>query len=361
MASGLGFCPSCGTAREKRAQKFCAVCGAALPPLAAEAPAPAEPAAPTGGAPERTAQAAEAVPPPPPPAPAPTGPAWGQPAYQTPPQPAGRKANSAGLLIAALAIIAVVAGGIFVVANQKQSPGSTASPGESASAATSLPAPTPTPGKPGTGSVAFEPASFGCSDTGSATMTMSLPDSVDAGVTVMMETDGSPTGSSDLVGNIFTQQSDGSWQASDTQTIASLCDEFDPGHHTIRIVDSDGNVLAAGTFTIAATATPGPGGGGIVVQPPIFSCSSSTQVTLSVVLPTSVGGDDMVTPEIDGQADVEQWVAANFELLPDGTWLSEDVVAASDICANVGVGQHTLRVLDADGSVLAIGTFTANP
>ena len=87
MATGLGFCPSCGTARSAAEQKFCASCGAVLSVVAPPPAAPAAPAAPQ----------VEVTQPPPPAAPAapaapeveaalPLPPAWALPPAPVPPE-----------------------------------------------------------------------------------------------------------------------------------------------------------------------------------------------------------------------------------------------------------------------------------
>jgi hypothetical protein len=185
MATGLGFCPSCGTPRVAAEQQFCPICGAALaaisapapiapppappveaavPPWAASTPpaAPADfaaapppwaapaavtpppaPAADFAAAPPPWAAPAAAAPPPAPPtdyAPPPP-PAWGAPAGQgyqpVPPQyaaaPVGpaqnKKSTSPALLLVVLLLIAgIAAGGFYVMNNNKSGPGSSGNP-----------------------------------------------------------------------------------------------------------------------------------------------------------------------------------------------------------------------------------------
>ncbi len=95
MATGLGFCPNCGTPRTAVEQKFCATCGGALAALAVPAAAPTPPPAPqVEAAPPPPAWAAPAAAPTPPPAPqvdaAPPLPAWAATVAAPTPPPAAQ-------------------------------------------------------------------------------------------------------------------------------------------------------------------------------------------------------------------------------------------------------------------------------
>ena len=46
MATGLGFCPNCGTPKTAAEQKFCPTCGAVLAAIAGPATVPTPPPAP---------------------------------------------------------------------------------------------------------------------------------------------------------------------------------------------------------------------------------------------------------------------------------------------------------------------------
>ena len=181
MATGLGFCPSCGTPRVAAEQKFCPTCGAALAAISASAPIAPVPvdAAPQWVAPAPV-DAVEATPPPPPawaapaavtpppatpadfaPAPPPWAapapiapppappmdyappppPSWGAPAGQgyppAPPQysaaPVGptqtrSRTSPALLLVGLLLIVGIVAGGYYFLGNNKGTPGSSSNP-----------------------------------------------------------------------------------------------------------------------------------------------------------------------------------------------------------------------------------------
>jgi hypothetical protein len=112
MATELGFCPNCGTARTAADQKFCPKCGASLAALAAGAaasPPPTQPPPP----------AAPPFPPPPPAswAAGPTGAPLPPPAYPMPPSRRRSQISPAVLLLGLLLIVAV-AGGAYLFANQ---------------------------------------------------------------------------------------------------------------------------------------------------------------------------------------------------------------------------------------------------
>lgn len=96
------------------------------------------------------------------------------------------------------------------------------------------------------------------------------------------------------------------------------------------------------------------------LSPSSFSCSGpSVQVTMTVRLPGSLQGSDMVTSEVDGMKGDPERVDKGFK--KDGsTWLSSDTVPSSTLCL-LGTGKHTIRALDASGKVLVEGSWTANP
>ena len=132
MATGLGFCPTCGTAKTEADQKFCASCGATLAaPPQPPAPAAAMPVAPPP--PPAYVPAAPPPPPayapPPPPAYAPPPPyapqqAWGgQPV--APAAPAKAAVSPTMLLIGAVVILAIV-GAAFYMMNNNSYPGTLA-------------------------------------------------------------------------------------------------------------------------------------------------------------------------------------------------------------------------------------------
>jgi hypothetical protein len=352
MTTGFGFCPNCGAALTEAGQRFCAACGFTLSGAAASA----------------------AVPPPAPVAPAP--PPWAvPPGAPVGAAPARTPISSTTLLIGALVIAAVVAVGFFAMNGSRPSSSASASNGGSlfgssvpttsaVPTASSVPA-TPTQGTGG-GIVTFKPSTFGCSDTSTqVTMSVWLPASVSESDEVTGEFDGD-TVSTRVVGDTFKKQSDGRWLRSETDSAAVICVGLDVGKHVYRVLDSEDKVLAQGSFTLtgeAATPTPASGKGSLTVRPSSFSCSdTSTQVSITVLLPASLSASSEITAMLDGEKGSTDTVSgAGFTKQSDGRWLSTDSDSASNICSAYGAGKHTFSVLDAQDKVLASGSFTANP
>jgi hypothetical protein len=107
---------------------------------------------------------------------------------------------------------------------------------------------TPTPA--GAGVVTVEPSTFSCTATGlEVTVTVWLPATVSASDQVTGRLDGVDA-NTDSVGNGFDQQPDGRWQSIATESASSLCGSLASGVHTLSVVDSKGNVLAQGSFTL---------------------------------------------------------------------------------------------------------------
>jgi hypothetical protein len=135
MATGLGFCPSCGTPRTAAEQKFCPTCGTVLAaiagPDAVPTPPPAPPveAAPPPSPPAWGAQTQMGVPPSPPAYPPP---AYPPPAYpMTAPVPAAQPKSgiSPAVLLLGLLLIVAVAGGAYLYSNQNsKGPGTSGGP-----------------------------------------------------------------------------------------------------------------------------------------------------------------------------------------------------------------------------------------
>jgi hypothetical protein len=105
--------------------------------------------------------------------------------------------------------------------------------------------------------------------------------------------------------------------------------------------------------------------GSIAVTPSTFSCSSSTQVTSVMQLPSSMKATDKLSWQADGVSSFTNTVADTFKLQSDGSWLATDTSAASSSCQGasgpMSMGAHTIRILDANGRVLAEGSFTLTP
>ncbi len=368
MATGFGFCPNCGAALTEAGQRFCAACGFTVPVSASAA---------VGAAP-----ASAVVPPvsavvPPPPASPPPPPPWAmQPVAPVGPTAPRTAVNPALLLVGALVIVAVGAAGVLAMNGSKASPSGSAghsgslfgSPAPShETVATPTPRATPTPGG-GVGSLKVQPAKFDCSDTiTQVTMTILLPASLEASAEVTAQLDGE-TGSTEVVSDNFEQQSDGRWLSTDTQSASDLCSAYGAGPHTFAVLDSDGKVLAKGSFSVTdeagptPTATPGSSGGLIVVEPSTISCSTTTaDVSLSIWLPGSVSGSEEITAQTDVSKGDPEAVNVEFVKQSDGRWFLKDTLSVADLCSSLDTGKHVLSVTDSHNTVLATGAIDLEP
>ena len=108
--------------------------------------------------------------------------------------------------------------------------------------------------------------------------------------------------------------------------------------------------------------------GGITFSPSTMSCSSSAQVTATMKLPSSVKDSDQVSYQIDGNkiAFSTFTVSDEFTKQSDGSWLSTTTSAAGLNCSGLSgsalsMGTHTIAIIDANGKVLAQGSFTLTP
>ncbi len=250
MTTGFGFCARCGTPRIGADQKFCAVCGSALSPNAAQAqadtpapvtvsiPAPAWPA--PAPMPAALPEASPVVPPRPAiaysAAPAP-GYEPPTPSYPAPPPPAatGFKITPIMLLIGAVVVVALVAGYLYL------NKGS------------------------GSSGITFSPSTVSCSNPLPFTTTAHLPATVKGTDTITITFDGKAAGPTqvDASGSDVTQQPDGSWiivSTTDASQVQSLCAAggtsggfsiLTPGTHTMQVLDATGKVLAQGSYTVA--------------------------------------------------------------------------------------------------------------
>jgi hypothetical protein len=111
--------------------------------------------------------------------------------------------------------------------------------------------------------------------------------------------------------------------------------------------------------------TMGSKSGSVTFAPSTFSCSSSVNVATVMRLPSSLSATERLNWQIDGVTQITNAVADNFKQQTDGTWLFTDTSAASSSCQGVSgplsMGTHNVRILDANGHVLAEGSFTLTP
>jgi hypothetical protein len=83
---------------------------------------------------------------------------------------------------------------------------------------------------------------------------------------------------------------------------------------------------------------------------------------MTVILPASLSGSSEITAVLDGETGTTDTVSgAGFTKQSDGRWLSTDADSADNICSRYGEGKHTFGILDAQGKLLASGSFTATP
>ena len=101
--------------------------------------------------------------------------------------------------------------------------------------------------------------------------------------------------------------------------------------------------------------------GSIMFSPSTISCSSSTSVTETVRLPSSLHYADQISLKLDGVDKGSGTVGHQFAQELDGTWTATSQLSASEACGLVSMGKHTLQILDANGNVLAEGTYTLTP
>ena len=124
-----------------------------------------------------------------------------------------------------------------------------------------------------------------------------------------------------------------------------------------------GLVGAIAFVGVMATSGGGSNVGGITISPSSFKCSSGSPVQYTVKLPASVKGTDQVTNRVDGG----DWgravtVSDQFTQQSDGSWLHDEASDPLTTCAGpngkFSTGTHKLQVVDANGKVLADGSFT---
>jgi len=250
--------------------------------------------------------------------------------------------------------------------------------------ATPIPTPVATPSPtPVAGGITFSPSTLSCSTPVDWTITGRLPASVHAGDTITTTFDGKSIGTTQISSaGDTTQQADGSWITARTFTAADVqsgcatggvsstgVNLLVPGTHTMQILDSNGNVLAQGSYTVVTGSNPTPKPtsnptpqGSITFKPPSFSCSGSAiDVTMTVVLSASIPGSAIITPVDDGTPQDQESVNSTFQKQPDGSWLDSTTANSGDLCVQYRAGQHTIGFLDASGHPIVQGTFTVLP
>jgi hypothetical protein len=102
------------------------------------------------------------------------------------------------------------------------------------------------------GSITFSPSSYSCGSSSTGSVTIKLPSSLQASDEITVFYDGVSSGVPIPVGDLFTKQSDNSWQyASDNNGSDLTCSgRTSVGSHTMTIKDSNGKILAEGHYTI---------------------------------------------------------------------------------------------------------------
>ena len=113
------------------------------------------------------------------------------------------------------------------------------------------------------GGITFSPSTVSCSSPVVFTATVRLPASVHPGDTITLMLDGKKVGSSPISADSSTvQQADGSWISTETTSVDSMqsvCASggsagglgmLTIGTHTETILDSNGKVLAQGSYTV---------------------------------------------------------------------------------------------------------------
>jgi hypothetical protein len=268
------------------------------------------------------------------------------------------------LLVGGLVIAGLLAAGYVATNGSKpsSSPAASHSGGLFGSAAPTATA-APTRASVAAGSVTFKPSSFSCADpTLPITMSVFLPAAVLASEEVTAKLDATELNAK-TVGTDFEKQADGRWLSTGNDTVSTLCDMVGAGNHAFRVLDSKGNLLAQGSFTITEAATPTPAAAGVVtVDPSTFSCTATgIEVTVTVWLPATVSASDQVTGQLDGVDANTDSVGNGFDQQPDGRWQSIATESTSSLCGSLASGVHTLSVVDSNGNLLAQGSFTLQP
>ena len=129
-------------------------------------------------------------------------------------------------------------------------------------------------------------------------------------------------------------------------------------------------VLAVAAILVYVFVLSGPSGK-VTFSPSTISCSDkSTNVTISISLPSSVQGSSLIRVRAEDGHELSLVVDSHFKKQSDGTWFWSDVMPAQMACLAPKItindvveftgkpGKHTISVHDASGKLLAEGSFT---
>ena len=163
--------------------------------------------------------------------------------------------SSVRVLVGGIVIAAIVGVVVFVSVIGKS--------GSSSSTGSSSPSVGTSSGLPAVGTITRSVSTLSCSPPVASTSWIHLPASVHEGDIVTTTLDGHNVGSQAVEpGGELAQLADGSWLETSVGTVAimqSMCaaggawgdtDALTPGTHTQRVLDSNGNVLAEGSYTV---------------------------------------------------------------------------------------------------------------
>jgi hypothetical protein len=288
--------------------------------------------------------------------------------------PARSSVNPLLLVVGALIIVAIVAGGAYAIGNSSK--GKSGSSGSISPSVVGSGSPSAAASSRYPGSIVFSPSTIGCPSQ-AFTTTVKLPASVQETDQITYRIDDTDIITQSVADFGMTQQPDGSWLLSDTNPDGSSNCAMGPGKHTATLLDASGQVLAQGTFTFVTSGTAKPTTkttakptakptavtkGSLTFVPSTFSCSATpVQVTLTIKLPASIAGSTEITAAIDGSVGATDTVEASLTKQSDGSWLGTTTDSSTTYCGNYSPGTHTFSLSDQSGNVIVQGSFTMNP
>ena len=335
MTTGFGFCATCGTPRLAADQKFCAVCGSALAPMAPPAPAPV-------------------APPPAPPAPVVVAPA-------PTPAPTFAEAAAAPAPQVEAAIPAPPAPGTSESEAPAAPPWATSAvppaPERAPAVVESAPAPVAPPPPP-------------------PPPVWSVPPAVNQGATAPPAA--SPAWSQPPAPPAY--QAAPPYQPTPSYQAAPVTPGAPAAARTgFKITPP---ILLIGVVVVAAIVggliymNMSSSSGGLTFTPSTISCSKPVAFTTTVRLPSSVKATDKISITLDGKSLETSTVSDVSDIVhqQDGTWTStsattlemvQTMCAAGGSAGGINVltpGTHTMQFLDSTGTkVLASGSYTVTP